>query len=182
MRIPQTSRWRTAKIECWLLEPDDVTQAYVDWLNDPEVSRYLESRFATQTMEGTRAFVAAQLGDPSVLFLGIRSLELGRHVGNIKIGPINRIHGLGEIGIMIGDRAAWGKGIGTEAIAVMSEIARHELGLRKLTAGCYRSNAGSERAFVKAGFEVEGVRRGHVLLDGRPEDVVLLARHVGEEG
>jgi hypothetical protein len=32
------------------------------------------------------------------------------------------------------------------------------------------------RAFIKAGFVVEGRRAAHFILDGRPEDLVLLAR------
>jgi [ribosomal protein S5]-alanine N-acetyltransferase len=182
MRIPATGRWRTTRIECRVLEPGDVSQRYIDWLNDPEVNRYLESRFQVHTLETTRAFVAAQLADPSVLLLGIHSLELGRHVGNIKLGPIQRPHGLAEVGIMIGDRGAWGLGIASEAISAIAEIARHELGLRKLTAGCYRSNGASGRAFVKAGFQVEGVRPRHFLLDGSEEDLVLLGRWLEEEG
>ena len=178
MRIPPTARWRTQTIECFLLEPDQVTEAYVGWLNDPEVRQYLESRFVVQDLAGVRAFVAAQLADERTLFLGIRSLELGRHVGNIKIGPIDRHHGLGEVGIMIGDRAAWGRGVGSEAIRVIAQIARHELGLRRLTAGCYRSNRGSARTFEKAGFTIEGARPGHFLLNGRPEDLILMARHL----
>ena len=77
---------------------------------------------------------------------------------------------------MVGDRAAWGQGVATEAISLMTHIAQEELGLRKLTAGCYASNVGSVRAFIKAGFAVEGRRAAHFVLDGRPEDLVLLAR------
>ena len=176
MRLPATPRWRTDRIECFLLEPGHASDAYAGWLNDAEVNRFLESRFAAQTVESVRAFIAAQLADPRALFLGIRSAELDRHVGNIKLAPIDTRHGLGEIGIMIGDRGAWGRGIGSEAIRVIADIARDELGLRKLTAGFYASNAGSERAFVKAGFHVEARRPAHFLLDGQPEDLILMAR------
>jgi RimJ/RimL family protein N-acetyltransferase len=178
MRIQATSRWRTPALECFLLLPGHVTQAYVDWLNDPEVNQFLESRFAVHDVAGVRAFVATQLEDDRALFLGIRSTALDRHVGNIKIGPIDRHHGLGEVGILIGDRAAWGQGLATEAIRVVGEIAAQELGLRRLTAGCYGSNRGSARAFEKAGFVVEGVRPGHFLLNGRPEDLILLGRQL----
>lgn len=178
MELTQTDRWRTPTIECFLLVPELVTPAYVEWLNDPEINRFLESRFVVQDLTGVRAFVATQLADPKTLFLGIRSVALGRHVGNIKLGPIDRQHGLGEIGIMIGDRSAWGQGIGAAAIQVVAGIAQHELGLRKLTAGCYGSNVGSARAFLKAGFDIEGTRPAHFLLDGRPEDLTLMARHL----
>lgn len=181
MILEPTPRWRTDVVECFLLEPDLVSDDYVAWLNDPEVNRFLESRFQVQTLEGVREFVARQLADPRSLFLGIRSVELGRHVGNVKISPIVREHGLGEIGIMIGDRDAWGRGVATEALRVIAAIARHELGLRKLTAGCYESNGGSTRAFLKAGFHIEATRPDHFLLDGEPEDFILMARHLGTD-
>src|SRR5262245_37505986 len=176
MRLPSSARLRTPSVELFLLEPDHASSDYVRWLNDPAVNRFLESRFVMQTLDSVRSFIAVQLEHPQALFLGIRSLALGRHVGNIKLAPIDPRHGLGEVGIMIGDREAWGRGVGSQAIACLAAIAAHELGLRKLTAGCYASNAGSERAFVKAGFEVEGRRAGHYLLDGRPEDLILMAR------
>lgn len=163
-------------VQLFVLRPEHVTEAYVSWLNDPEVNRYLESRFATHSADSTREYVATTLASPDYLFLGIHSTELDRHVGNIKIGPINRQHGTGEVGIIIGDKAAWGRGIATAAIRAMSDIARRELGLRKVTAGCYASNAGSQRAFEKAGYVVEGVRPQQFLLEGKPEDLVIMGQ------
>ena len=154
MRLAPSPRWRSDSVELFVLEPGHASDEYVGWLNDPAVNRYLESRFATQDLDGVRAFVAAMLADPKALFLGIRSVALNRHVGNIKLGPIDRNHGLGEVGILIGNRSAWGRGIASAAIARLADIAKYELGLRKITAGCYASNAGSTRAFEKAGFHV----------------------------
>jgi [ribosomal protein S5]-alanine N-acetyltransferase len=175
MRIPASPWWSDDKVSLFLLTPDDVSGAYVAWLEDQRINRFLESRFARHDLASTREFVAQMCDSPKQLMLGIRSLELGGlHIGNIKIGPIDSTHGLGEIGILIGEPSAWGKGIGRAAIARVVEIARRDLGLRKLTAGCYASNVGSEKAFRAAGFEVEGVRRRHFLLDGQPEDLTLL--------
>ena len=163
-------------VSLFLLTPDLVGDAYVEWLNDPVVNRYLERRFAAHTLDSTREFVRAMYESSDNLLLGIRSAETGGHVGNIKIGPLNRQHGTGEIGILVGERRAWRKGIATAAIRIMCDIARDSLALRKVTAGCYASNVGSQRAFEKAGFEVEGVRKQQLICDGVPEDLVLLGK------
>lgn len=176
MELPATENWRDGEVSLFLLAEEDVSDAYVGWLNDPAIARFLESRFADHDRASTRAFVAAQRADPGVLFLGIRSEALDRHVGNIKLGPLNRTHGTGDIGIMIGERDAWGRGIATRAIRLVCAIARDELGLRKTTAGCYASNVGSERAFERAGFVIEGRRTAQFLLDDEPEDLVLMGR------
>ncbi|HEV8444780.1 MAG TPA: GNAT family protein, partial [Steroidobacteraceae bacterium] len=176
MRLEATPLWRDASVELFPLGVEHATNHYVAWLNDPQVNRFLESRFSTATPESVREFVAGAAASANVLFLGIRALEPRRHVGNIKLGPIDTRHGLGEIGIMIGDRMAWGRGVASAAIERLAAIARDQLRLRKLTAGCYASNAGSQRAFEKAGFRVEARRAAHFLLDGKTEDLVLMAR------
>lgn len=174
MIILPTPAWSTAAVELFMLTPEDVTEGYVSWLNDSYINRYLESRFKTHTLESTRAFVKNCINSEHALLFGVRhSPAGGRHVGNIKL-EINKHHGLGEVGVLIGDRQVHGKGIGSEAIRVLAGIARDEIGLRKLTAGCYSSNKASERSFVKAGFFIEGRRRDHFLVMDRPEDCILM--------
>lgn len=145
---------------------DHVTPAYVDWLNDPEINRYLESRFAAQTMESVRAFVAAQAEDHSVHLFGIWvPAEHGdddRHVGNIKLGPIHPYHKTADMGFLIGERSYWGQGIASEAIELIVKFG-FALGVRKITAGAYENNLGSAKALLKAGFVEEGFRSSQVV-------------------
>lgn len=182
MHLRPTFPWRTERVELFVLEPGHVTDEYVSWLSDTGVNRFLECRFSQHDRASTAAYVSRMLADPTALMLGIRSLELQRHVGNIKLAPIDPHHRSGEIGLLIGDRLAWGRGVGTDSIALMARIAFRQLGLRKLTAGCYASNVGSARAFAKAGFFLEGVRKAHFLLEGRPEDLLLMARFAAGSG
>ena len=48
MHLTPTERWRDDAIELFVLTPDAVSDAYVGWLNDPEINQYLESRFVVQ--------------------------------------------------------------------------------------------------------------------------------------
>ena len=163
-------------IKLFKLQETDVTACYVNWLNDPEVNRYLESRFELHTLGSTKQFVKDCIANKNILFLGIRCPWLGdKHIGNIKL-EINRRHGLGEVGIMIGEKEARGKGVATEAINALSVLARDDLKLRKLTAGCYESNKASERAFLKAGFVIEGKRPAHFVVDGQAECLTLMGK------
>lgn len=173
MNVNRTSLWQNNSIELFVLQPTDVSLNYVSWLNNPVVNCYLESRFSKHTQDSTRNFVESCLVDPATLFLGIRYLD-GRHIGNIKIA-VNRDHKLGEVGILIGETDVWGKGIASKSISMILEIAKTELGLRKLTAGCYASNLGSQKAFLKAEFHIECHRKDHFLLNDKPEDLILMA-------
>jgi RimJ/RimL family protein N-acetyltransferase len=144
------------------LSPEDVTQAYIDWMNDPEVVQFTESRFSSHSFDSISKYVEACNQDPDVFLFGIFDKETDLHIGNIKLGPINHKHSLGDIGIIIGRKEFWGKGMATEAICLMSNFAFAEVILHKLTAGCYSTNLGSARAFEKAGFILEGIRSKHM--------------------
>lgn len=182
MKIKPTERWLSDSIELFLLDPTHVTASYVSWLNNPLVNRFLESRFNVHTIESTQDFVAQCLESDTNILFGIRAKLLGNvHVGNIKLGPIDYRHGRGEIGILIGEPAAWGKGIASQAITQICEIARVDLTLRKITAGIYETNIGSIKAFQKVGFEIEGRRREHYIFEGKTEDLILTAKWLNKK-
>lgn len=156
---------------------EDVTTRYLSWLSDPEVLRYLELRFSPpQTLVDLELFVNAVNASDNSLMLGIFLKSEKLHIGNIKLGPIDRNHSTGDIGLLIGDRAHWGKGLASKAIKLLSDYAYEELGLIKLTAGCYGSNEGSRRAFLNVGFVEEGRRTAQYCLDGQREDAVLMGK------
>jgi ribosomal-protein-alanine N-acetyltransferase len=152
---------RSDKIFLSSLRSDDVTQAYVAWMNDTEIVQFTESRFSSHSMESIREFVQSCARDPDVILFGIFDCATELHIGNIKLGPINLRHLLGDIGIIVGRKEFWGKGIATEAISLLRDYAFSEIGLHKLTAGCYSTNFGSAKAFEKAGFQLEARRPNH---------------------
>ena len=152
----------------------DVNDTYHRWMNDPDVTRYLESRFYPSSMEGIADFVASLRGDRNNVFLAIMIKQDHRHIGNIKLGPINWIHRTADIGLLIGEKDCWGQGYAAEAIRCLRGYAFSVLNLHKLTASCYDCNLGSARAFLKAGFHQEGTRKEQFFCEGRYVDQVLL--------
>ena len=156
------------------IRPDDVNEAYCRWMNDPSVNQYLESRFYPHTVKSLKKYVEIKQGDRSNVFLAVILKDGNRHIGNIKLGPIDDHHRLADIGIIIGERDCWGKGYATEAIRLMVSYAFNRLNLHKVTAGCYAPNKGSLKAFKKAKFLQEGVRRSHCYYKGKFVDDILL--------
>jgi ribosomal-protein-alanine N-acetyltransferase len=152
----------------------DVNEDYCRWMNDPEVTRYTESRFFPSDMDSLTENVRQKLQDHNSVFLAIVRRDTEQHIGNIKLGPIDWAHRLADVGILIGDKNCWGKAYATEAIGLVVKFAFQELNLHKLTAGFYAANKGSEKAFIKNGFVVEGIRARHRLCEGIYMDTVIL--------
>lgn len=85
---------------------------------------------------------------------------------------LERAHRRAEIGYWVA-REHWGRGIATEAVRALVDHAFDELELERLFAHHFPWNPASGRVMEKAGMRREGVLRGHVWKDGRPEDNVL---------
>jgi ribosomal-protein-alanine N-acetyltransferase len=163
------------------LREEDVGERYLGWMRDPEVLRYLEARFAEQTLESLRAFVRANAGRDDTLLLAICALdEDERHIGNIKVGPLHPHHRTADVGLIIGERSWWGRGAGREAIALATRLAAERLGARKLTASCYGSHVGSARAFLANGWTDEGRRPAQYVGEDGVEDQWMLGLVVRE--
>lgn len=155
------------------VRPSDADGPWASWMRNAEILRYTEARFTEHTPQSLRDFARAMLDAPHSLFLAIED-EGGRHIGNIKLGPVDRGHARASVGIIIGDVESWGKGYGTEAVVLLRDHAFGVLGLHKLTAGAVAANAGSVRVFEKAGFSRDGLLLGHCRYDGRWHDVIAL--------
>ena len=162
---------RTPRLLLRPLAAADAGGAYLRWMHDAEVMQYLEARLSQHSAESLRRFVEANNADPANLLLGI-CLADGRHIGNIKLGPIQPFHRHAAIGLLIGERDCWGQGYATEAIAAVARHAFEAVGLEQLYAGCYASNAGSLKAFLKAGFVEEARQKAFWRSGDRREDNV----------
>lgn len=156
------------------VSPDDVNDAYCRWMNEPATNRFLESRFYPHSIETLREYIVDKQGDNLNAFFAIVLNNGDRHIGNIKLGPVDSNHRLADIGILIGEKDCWGKGYALEAINLIVDYAFNTLNLHKVTAGCYAPNKGAIRAFEKAGFVQEGVRKAHCFFEGEYVDDVLL--------
>lgn len=175
----------------------DLTDAYVGWLNDPEVVRYSNQRFVRHTRESCERYFAGFAGSAN-LFVSLRmapSMGPTRtegHAGIVEVaggaaGPDEVAvgtmtayrslpHGTADVGILLGDRAVWGRGIGLEAWQLLTDWLLTTPGLRKVTAGTLACNRAMLSVAERSGMAREGVRRAQELVDGEPTDIVHFAR------
>lgn len=87
--------------------------------------------------------------------------------------PKNKRAGLG---IVIVEEAFRNRGIGTEAIEVLSIYAFGVLGLRQLYANILEENHGSIHLFKKLGFDRVGVKKDWIYTNGNYKNEVLFQK------
>lgn len=131
------------------------------------------------TLEQTREFhgYGIDLGWPQVVaVLG------GRVVGWCAIRPGEKT-GFTHVGHLgIGVRREYRRqGLGRRLITDCLARAR-QFGLEKVELGVYTDNNNAIRLYQSAGFEVEGCRKKARKLEGRYQDIQLMALHLQENG
>jgi ribosomal-protein-alanine N-acetyltransferase len=72
-----------------------------------------------------------------------------------------------SIGYFIGDKDYWGKGVATETISIILDLAKNKYNLAKVTAELYEPNIASEKTLLKNGFVLEGVLQSNAVLEGQ---------------
>src|SRR3989344_9686346 len=112
------------------LEESDASQEYCDWLNDPEVNKFLETRQAS--VADLKTYIRQKQNDPNALFLGVFDQRGDVHIRNVKLEPIDWSRKSAVFGIMIGSKAYWGRGVGTEVTRLTLDFAFKKLGLNEV--------------------------------------------------
>jgi [ribosomal protein S5]-alanine N-acetyltransferase len=154
--------------------PADITPAYIGWLNEPQVVRFSNQRFKTHDDASCKAYLRS-FHDSANLFLSIRFANGDRPLGTMT-AYFNRNHGTADVGIMIGEASAWGKGIGLEAWQLLTDWLLGAGAVRKVTAGTLACNPGMIRIAERSGMMLEGRRLKQEVIDGEPQDILYFGR------
>jgi RimJ/RimL family protein N-acetyltransferase len=161
---------RSTKIYLRPLERTDLNETYLAWLNDAEVTRYMETGTFPATMHDLEKFYEAVTGSRSEVIFAIADRKSDRHIGNVKLGPINWVHRHATFGIMIGEKGFWARGIGQEATRLAVEYAFERLNLNRVTLGVFAEHESAVRCYEDVGFRVEGRARQDLFQDGVYKD------------
>jgi len=128
-----------------------VSMEYLNWLNNPKVNRYLVSNNG-YSLEKLNDYVQRIL-NKNILMWAIVIKEDNKHIGNIKMDPIDIENQSVELGIMIGAEEEQGKGYAFETIFAICRYFFDELEFNAITLGVERENLAAIRLYRKLGFK-----------------------------
>lgn len=150
------------------LEKSDLEGNWLQWFNDKQVTKYMYNGTYPSTYEGHFEFYQSVcVNNKNHLVLAIIDKADDKHVGNLGLHQINWLYRRAEIGIVVGERSAWGKGLGTEATKLIIDHGFRRLNLHKIIARTESENKGAIRMFERAGFQVEAELKDEIMRDGR---------------
>jgi RimJ/RimL family protein N-acetyltransferase len=125
---PRAIHLETERYVVRTLEPDDATEGWSDWLNDPDAARALNINPQHMTREQTRQYIE-RFDRVNAHVLGLFEKETGLLIG-IRSIYVNWKEEAFLINTLVGERAARGKGARTETMDAVFGYFFNDLGLR----------------------------------------------------
>ncbi len=146
-----------------ILRPLEKNDAKISWKwrNDPEIWKYTgraPDQMITEEME--RDWAKKAIENPTRINYAI-CLKDGTYVGNIY--AVNIKNNIGELGIFLGDKRVWGKGIAKQALALFKTLLREKHCLTQLNISVDIRNTVALRCYLSCGAVFpEG---GHMMME-----------------
>jgi len=132
-----------------------------NWRKDSELARLDAAIPITCSFEEYQRFYNEEPLYPTQIYHFAIETKDGKHIGNCSFFSIDEIKQDAEFGIMIGDRAYWDKGYGTDAISTVIESIFSQTPLKRIHLKTLDWNTRAHRCFEKCGFTRCGnVKRG----------------------
>jgi RimJ/RimL family protein N-acetyltransferase len=157
------------------LELRDV-DALWHWFADREVVRYSLSMWLfPASRHETQSWLERTITDKHTLTLGVVERSSDSLIGFAGLASISLINRSGEYFILIGNKACWSKGYGTEVTQLVVAYGFATLNLHRIALTVSDVNRAGVTAYERAGFTREGVLRQACYRDGQYHDKLVMS-------
>jgi RimJ/RimL family protein N-acetyltransferase len=144
----------------------------VQYLHDPDVLMYFGDPSPLGIEDETDWFERMRQDRSIVNF----AIELdGRYVGGCGLMHIDHLHGRAELGIFVGDKTTWGRGVASEAMALTLGYGFDYLNLHRIFLRVFAENSRAIGVYERLGFQHEGRFRDSEWRHGRWHDLLFMS-------
>ncbi len=141
------------------------------WDTDPEVQAHMpEPQNTHQDISEQLEYIKECESDEEGYYWSVET-DRGETIGTVSLFQIHPYHKTAEIGVVIGNKNYWGKGVATETIRAVTDYAFSKLGIERISAEVEESNLAMKKVFEKIGFKEDGHFKAARIKAGKRIDV-----------
>ena len=156
-----------------LVEKEDLISR-VEWINDPSVQEGLHFDYPTSLARTQKWFETIVMNKTRVDF-SIFLLESNEYIGFCGLRNIDHLVKKAGLYMVIGNKAYWGSGYGTEAYKLLTNYGFLELGLNRIYGYQNTDNHAAFNSTQKIGWKKEGTLRADLFAHGKVNDINVVA-------
>lgn len=154
------------------LELENLTQSYVDWLNNPIVCQYNSHYRFPNTWIKTKEYIDRIMNSNETIVLAIYTKTANKHIGNISLQSINLLDSNAEFAILIGDIDEHSQGIGYKAAKLLINHGFNSLNLHRIYCATSIENIPMQKLAKKLSFQEEGISKAALFKNGHYVDII----------
>ncbi len=158
----------------------DLIPLYQAWINDVGTLRFLANSSRPLTLDEETSWYEAIINKSDLVSFTIYALPDYRPAGIVNLLHVDQVNRRCELGIMIGEPALRGNGLGTGSVRLAVDYAFHVLNLHSVMLETYEFNLAGVKAYTRAGFREIGRRREARYHAERYWDVIMMDVLVSE--
>ncbi|MFQ3630186.1 GNAT family N-acetyltransferase [Roseiflexus sp.] len=155
---------------------------FARWFSDLELTTYLGQPGMAYTYEQEEEWYERVIRDHDIKTFAIVVRDGQRLIGNVSLMNFDHRRQRAALGIAIGDKDAWGKGYGSEAVRLMCAYGFTFLNLYAIYLWVLGCNRRAYQAYLKAGFREAGRLRGGIVVNAQRYDDILMEITRDESG
>lgn len=151
---------------------EDYTDLVVKWSNDLEVSLHTGDVGDLITKEKQKLYLKNMI-DRGHAFMIVDN-QTNQGIGIARLMGVDMIHNKSYLGIFIGEKDHWSKGIGTEATELILDFGFNIINLKNIMLEVFSFNERAINAYKRCGFKEIGRRRQSITYGNHVFDEVFM--------
>ena len=148
---------------------EDMTDEYFSWFYDKDVTKFNSHGLFPYSKEQQVSFLESIDRRERIVFAVYT--HGGTQVGNVDLASFDWINRSAELAIVIGEKDAWGRGLGTQMCKFVLSHGFDKLNLNRIWTGTADTNLAMKSLAKKIGMSLEGVFKEGMFLNGEYIDV-----------
>lgn len=153
-----------------ILEPFSnkfVNNEYLAWMKDAETAKFIQKAKQNISLNDLNLFVNKMIDSNFDYFFAILSKKNSKHIGNVRLGPIDFKAMRSNFGILIGNKNFHGIGIGTEVLNLIKKFSFKYLKLKKIVFPVVQKNIPAMNLYKKNGFVLKKSLKKNFVKNGQ---------------
>lgn len=152
---------------------EEYLEQYQDWINDLKVAQFITHFGTVLTKEAEDEWYQKQAEKDEPMFT-IHYLTNDKPIGNCGLHNIDGENDHAKMGIMLGEKEYWNKGLGTETVRLITDFGFTALNLHGISLAVKDFNKRAKRVYEKVGYQIAGRVRDFHKIDGSYYDEIIM--------
>jgi len=163
-------RIETSRMVLRKFTPDDAVDM-LEYASDAKAIKYQGWDGCSTLEEAKLEIVNNYWAKSHANFWAVELKDTGKMIGSFDL-QIFYTQDRAGFGVML-NRKYWGKGYGTEGLAVLMKLCFEKLNVNRMSAGHFAGNEASGRVMEKCGMKLEGITADGAIIKGAFLDVFI---------